>query len=112
MAGSKTTDSKVTTSKATEKVANLVVTSQEPRGQRKRQDGVVVSNKMEKTVVVAVVRQVKHALYGKFIRKTKKFYAHDETKQCGVGDRVRIVETRPLSKLKNWKIESILNKAD
>jgi small subunit ribosomal protein S17 len=81
------------------------------RGNRKTQDGVVVSNKMEKTVVVAVVRQVRHATYGKFIRKTKKFYAHDETRQCGVGDKVRIVETRPLSKLKRWKVESILTKA-
>jgi small subunit ribosomal protein S17 len=82
------------------------------RGLRKTQDGVVVSSKMNKTIVVAVVRQVRHAQYGKFIRKTNKFYAHDEANQCGVGDRVRIVETRPLSKLKRWKVESIIRKAD
>jgi small subunit ribosomal protein S17 len=83
-----------------------------PRGLRKSEDGVVVSNKMDKTVVVAVVRQVRHATYGKFIRKTKKYYAHDESRQCGVGDKVRIVETRPLSKLKRWKVESVLTKAE
>lgn len=85
---------------------------QAPRGLRKRQEGLVVSSKMDKTIVVAVVRRVRHATYGKFIRKTKKFYAHDESNQCGVGDRVRIVETRPLSKLKCWKVESVLVKAD
>jgi small subunit ribosomal protein S17 len=82
------------------------------RGLRKSEDGVVVSNKMDKTIVVAVVRQVRHATYGKFIRKTKKYYAHDESRQCSVGDKVRIVETRPLSKLKRWKLESILTKAE
>lgn len=82
------------------------------RGLRKTQDGVVVSNKMNKTIVVSVVRQVRHAAYGKFVRKTKKFYAHDEASECGVGDRVRIVETRPISKLKRWKVESILRKAE
>jgi len=91
---------------------NTEAKPQAPRGLRKRQEGLVVSNKMDKTVVVAVVRQVRHATYGKFIRKTKKFYAHDESNQCGVGDRVRIVETRPLSKLKCWKVESVLVKAD
>ncbi len=108
MAVSKKTETKKAPKAKVERAAK----PQEPRGLRKRQDGVVVSNKMEKTVVVAVVRQVRHATYGKFIRKTKKFYAHDEAKQCGVGDRVRIVETRPLSKLKRWKVESILTKAD
>jgi small subunit ribosomal protein S17 len=82
------------------------------RGIRKRQTGIVVSNKMEKTIVVAVVRQVRHSTYGKFIRQTKKFYAHDEAGQCGVGDKVSIVETRPLSKLKRWKLESVLTKAE
>lgn len=85
---------------------------QQARGLRKRQEGMVVSNKMEKTVVVAVVRQVRHATYGKFVRRTKKFYAHDESKQCGVGDRVRIVETRPISKLKCWKVEAVITKAE
>ena len=82
------------------------------RGLRKTQDGVVVSNKMNKTIVVAVVRQVRHAAYGKFVRCTKRYYAHDEASQCGMGDRVRIVETRPISKLKRWKVESILRKAE
>ena len=82
------------------------------RGLRKTQDGIVVSSKMDKTVVVSVVRQVRHSTYGKFVRRTKKFYAHDESNQCGIGDRVRIVETRPLSKLKRWKLESVLKKAE
>jgi len=82
------------------------------RGLRKTQDGIVVSSKMDKTIVVSVVRQVRHSTYGKFVRRTKKFYAHDESNQCGVGDRVRIVETRPLSKLKRWKLESVLKKAE
>jgi small subunit ribosomal protein S17 len=93
------------------KADKAVAATESTRGNRKTQDGVVVSSKMEKTVVVAVVRQVRHATYGKFIRKTKKFYAHDEARECGVGDKVRIVETRPLSKLKRWKVESILTKA-
>jgi small subunit ribosomal protein S17 len=87
-------------------------TTSSERGLRKTQDGVVVSSKMNKTIVVAVVRQVRHPQYGKFIRKTNKFYAHDESNQCGVGDRVRIVETRPMSKLKRWKLESVIRKAD
>ena len=82
------------------------------RGLRKTQEGLVVSSKMNKTIVVSVVRQVRHSAYGKFVRRTKKFYAHDEANQCGVGDKVRIVETRPVSKLKRWKLESVLRKAD
>lgn len=82
------------------------------KGLRKAQEGVVVSSKMNKTIVVAVVRQIRHAAYGKFVRRTKKFYAHDESNQCGVGDRVRIVETRPLSRLKRWRLESVIRKAD
>ena len=81
------------------------------RGLKKFREGKVVSNKMEKTIVVAVVRQVQHATYGKFIRKTKKYYAHDEKKVCNVGDIVRIVETRPLSRLKCWKLSEVLVKA-
>jgi small subunit ribosomal protein S17 len=95
----------------TAKAAKAETSATQERGNRKTQDGVVVSAKMDKTVVVAVVRQVRHATYGKFVRKTKKFYAHDEARTCGVGDKVRIVETRPLSKLKRWKVESILTKA-
>jgi small subunit ribosomal protein S17 len=98
-------------SKANSSSAPAPVTSAS-RGLRKSEDGVVVSNKMDKTIVVAVVRQVRHATYGKFVRKTKKYYAHDEARQCSVGDKVRIVETRPLSRLKRWKLESILTKAE
>jgi small subunit ribosomal protein S17 len=88
------------------------VSSTATRGLRKKRDGIVVSNKMSKTVVVAVVSQVKHPGYGKYVRKTARYYAHDEGSVCGVGDRVRIVETRPLSKMKRWKVESILAKAE
>lgn len=93
-------------------VATGAAEANKKRGLTKRQVGVVVSAKMEKTVVVAVVRQVRHSTYGKFVRRTKKFYAHDEAGSCGVGDRVCIVETRPLSKLKRWKVENVLVKAD
>ena len=82
------------------------------RGLRKVREGVVVSSKMAKTIVVAVSRQVRHATYGKFIRRTKRYYAHDESNQCGVGDRVRIVESKPLSKLKRWKLKEVVTKAE
>jgi small subunit ribosomal protein S17 len=92
--------------------ASSTASADNSRGLRKTQEGVVVSSKMNKTIVVSVVRQVRHSAYGKFVRRTKKFYAHDESNQCGVGDKVRIVETRPVSKLKRWKLESVLRKAD
>ena len=79
---------------------------------KKTREGVVLSDKMKKTVVVAVTRQVKHLMYGKYIRKTKKYYADVETGGCKVGDLVRIVETRPLSKLKRWRVQEILRKAE
>ena len=82
------------------------------RANRKVRVGRVVSDKMEKTVVVAVERITKHPLYGKTIRKTKKFKAHDEENACQVGDRVRIMEARPLSKDKNWRVTKILDKTD
>lgn len=69
--------------------------------------GVVLSNKMDKTIVVRVERQVKHPLYGKFVKKTKKIHAHDENNDCGVGDTVTVVESRPLSKNKSWRLLSI-----
>lgn len=84
---------------------------QNERGLRKTREGVVVSNKMDKTIIVAVVSQVRHKQYGKIIRRTKKYYAHDEQKTCGVGDVVRIVETRPLSRLKRWKLEKVIVQA-
>ena len=81
------------------------------RGLRKERTGRVVSNKMDKSVVVAVERKVKHEKYGKFIKKTTKFMAHDEKNECGVGDLVTIAETRPMSKNKNWRLKTILEKA-
>ena len=81
------------------------------RNLRKERQGVVVSNKMDKTVVVAVERKEKHPLYGKFVKKTTKCVAHDEKNECGEGDTVLIMETRPLSKTKNWRVEKIVEKA-
>lgn len=71
----------------------------------------VVSNKMEKSIVVSVERKVKHPIYGKFVKKTTKFMAHDESNNCGIGDTVLIMETRPLSKTKNWRLVEILERA-
>ena len=81
------------------------------RGYRKTREGLVVSDKMDKTVVVAVEDRVKHALYGKVLRKTSRLKAHDETNTCGIGDRVLIMETRPLSATKRWRIVEVLEKA-
>lgn len=83
----------------------------EERRLRKERIGVVVSNKMDKTIVVAVETKEKHPIYGKFVNKTKKFYAHDENNECGEGDRVHIMETRPLSKTKRWRLVEIIEKA-
>jgi small subunit ribosomal protein S17 len=81
------------------------------RNLRKEKVGVVVSDKMEKSVVVAVKRKVKHPIYGKFVNKTTKFHAHDENNTCNVGDTVRIMETRPLSKTKCWRLVEIIERA-
>ena len=78
---------------------------------RKTRTGIVVSDKMDKTVVVAVRTKVRHPLYGKMVNKTTKFKAHDENNECGVGDTVRIMETRPLSKDKRWRVVEIIEKA-
>ncbi len=83
----------------------------ENRNLRKERVGLVTSNKMDKSVVVAVERKVKHAIYGKFVKKTTKFMAHDEKNDCNEGDKVRIMETRPLSKNKNWRLVEILERA-
>ncbi len=83
----------------------------EKRGRRKSKVGSVVSSKMNKSIVVSVERLVKHPLYGKYFRKTSKFMAHDEENQCQVGDKVKIVETRPLSKLKRWRLVEVIDKA-
>lgn len=81
------------------------------RGKAKERTGKVVSNKMNKTVVVAVDRLVTHPRIGKILRRTKKLYAHDEENRCNIGDTVRVIETRPLSKLKRWRISAILERA-
>ena len=81
------------------------------RNLRKSRIGLVISDKMDKTVVVAVVEKVKHPLYKKYITQTKKFKAHDEENACGIGDKVKIVETRPLSKDKCWRVAEIIEKA-
>ena len=86
-------------------------TAAAPRTQRKVREGLVVSDKMDKTVVVEVEDRVKHALYGKVLRRTSKLKAHDEENTAGVGDRVQIMETRPTSATKRWRLVSIVEKA-
>ena len=81
------------------------------RNFRKERIGVVASNKMDKSIVVVIERKVKHALYGKFVKKTSRFIAHDEENTCNEGDTVKIMETRPLSKSKNWRLVEIIERA-
>jgi len=81
------------------------------RGRRQVQIGTVVSNKMDKTVVVAVETQVMHRLYHRSMKRTRKFYAHDEQNSCGLGDRVEIVASRPMSRLKRWRVRRVLQQA-
>ena len=81
------------------------------RNLRKTRTGKVVSDKMDKTIVVAIENHVKHPLYGKIVKRTYKLKAHDENNQCGVGDRVKVMETRPLSKDKRWRVVEIIEKA-
>ena len=81
------------------------------RNRRKVREGKVVSDKMDKTVVVAVERKTPHPLFGKIIRQTKKYKVHDQDNECGIGDRVRIMETRPLSKEKRWRLVEIIEKS-
>lgn len=83
----------------------------ENRNIRKERIGVVTSNRMEKSIVVSEVKRVKHPMYGKFVLRTKKYVAHDETNDCNIGDTVRIMETRPLSKTKCWRLVEILERA-
>ena len=87
------------------------VITMEERNLRKERTGVVVSNKMDKSIVVAIHRKVKHPIYGKFVSKTKKLMAHDEENSCNIGDTVRIMETRPLSKNKSWRLVEIIERA-
>ena len=81
------------------------------RNLRKERTGVVTSNKMDKSIVVSVETKVMHPKYGKFVKQTKKFMAHDEKGECGIGDTVKIMETRPMSKLKRWRMVEIIEKA-
>ena len=83
----------------------------EERGYRKTRVGVVVSGKMDKTAVVAIKTKVRHPLYGKMVNRTRKFKVHDEENQCGIGDTVKIMETRPISKDKRWRLVEIVEKA-
>ena len=83
----------------------------ETRNLRKERTGVVVSNKMDKSITIEIVRRVKHPVYGKFVKKTNKFMAHDEQNDCNIGDTVRIMETRPLSKNKCWRLVEIIERA-
>ena len=81
------------------------------RSARKMREGVVVSSKMDKTIVISIVERVRHPTYAKFVQRTKKLYAHDEANDAKVGDRVRVMETRPLSKLKRWRLVEVLERA-
>jgi len=83
----------------------------EKRNLRKERIGIVTSDKMQKSIVVAVERKVKHPKYGKFVKKTTKFVAHDENNDCHIGDTVKIMETRPMSKSKNWRLVEIIERA-
>ncbi|MEM8584775.1 MAG: 30S ribosomal protein S17 [Bacteroidota bacterium] len=90
-------------------VAEEEVTKQ--RNERKTRIGVVVSDKMDKTIAVSVQRRLQHPIYGKYVKKSKKFIAHDENNDCGIGDTVRIMETRPMSRRKRWRLVQIIEKA-
>ncbi|KGE87447.1 MULTISPECIES: 30S ribosomal protein S17 [Phaeodactylibacter] len=83
----------------------------EERNLRKTRIGVVASNKMDKTISVSVQRRLQHPIYGKFVKKSRKFVAHDENNDCNIGDKVRIMETRPLSKRKRWRLVEIIERA-
>jgi small subunit ribosomal protein S17 len=83
----------------------------EKRNLRKERVGVVTSNKMQKSIVVSEVKKVKHPMYGKFVLKTKKYFSHDEKNDCNIGDRVKIMETRPLSRSKCWRLVEIIERA-
>ena len=85
--------------------------SMSTRGHRKTRSGVVVSNSMDKTAVVEITRRVKHAIYKKYIKRSKKYHVHDEQNELCVGDKVQIVETRPLSKTKRWSLKTVVEKA-
>jgi small subunit ribosomal protein S17 len=104
-----TTESTATT--ATPDTAPAAAREDEVRARRKVREGTVVSNKMDKTAVVAVVDRVRHAKYNKFVLRTKKLYCHDEANDVNIGDKVRVMETRPLSKNKRWRVTEVLERA-
>ncbi len=105
------TDSTEPRDASTEPDARNASTEPEARNARKVREGVVVSNKMDKTAVVAVIERVRHPKYGKFMMRTKKLYAHDETNDVNIGDKVRVMETRPTSKNKRWRVTEVLERA-
>ena len=90
---------------------NKSLSLMETRNLRKERTGVVTSNKMDKSITVAIKWKEKHPIYGKFVNKTKKYHAHDEKNECGIGDTVKIMETRPLSKTKRWRLVQIIERA-
>jgi small subunit ribosomal protein S17 len=92
-------------------MAEQVETETEARAARKVREGTVVSSSMDKTVVVAIIERVRHPKYAKFVNRTKKLYAHDEANDANVGDKVRVMETRPLSKQKRWRVVEVLERA-
>ena len=92
-------------------MAEQVETTTNERAARKVREGTVVSSSMDKTVVVAIIERVRHPKYGKFMMQTKKLYAHDETNDVNIGDKVRVMETRPLSKQKRWRVVEVLERA-
>lgn len=92
-------------------MSDLAQSAPTVRNQRKVRVGIVTSDKMDKTITVSVERRLQHPLYGKSIKRHTKFYAHDEKNECGIGDLVRIMETRPLSKQKRWRLVEIIEKA-
>jgi len=100
-----------TESTATTATATPAAEADEVRARRKVREGTVVSNKMDKTAVVAVVDRVRHAKYNKFVLRTKKLYCHDEANDVNIGDKVRVMETRPLSKNKRWRVTEVLERA-
>jgi len=105
------TEAAATPTAATVSAAPADAAGVESRNARKVREGTVISDKMEKTAVVAVVERVRHPKYGKFMMRTKKLYAHDETNDAHIGDKVRVMETRPLSKNKRWRVVEILERA-
>ena len=95
----------------TETAATETAATEDPRNFRKVREGLVVSDKMDKTVVVEVENRVKHPVYGKVMRRTSRLKAHDENNDCGIGDRVQLMETRPLSATKRWRVVTVLERA-